>query len=83
MAEVWIRQRNQLTVPADIAREAGIGPGSLCHMDIVNGVITLTPAEGSAPRPLDAYAGIARGAWGRTAADVEATVTGDRDSWQR
>ena len=83
MVEVWIRQRNQLTVPVDIASEAGIGPGSLCHMDIVNGVITLTPAEGPAPRSLDSYAGIARGAWGRTAADVEASVMGDRDAWQR
>jgi len=28
VVEVWIRQRNQLTGPADIASEAGIGPGS-------------------------------------------------------
>ena len=83
MADVWIRQRNQLTVPADIAHEAGIGPGSLCHMDVVNGVITLTPAEGPATKPLDSYAGIAHGAWGRTAAEVEASVMGDRDAWQR
>lgn len=82
MVDVWIRQRNQLTVPVDIAREAGIGPGALCRMDIVKGVITLTPAHGSAPRPLESYAGIARGAWGHKGA-AETTVVGDRDSWQR
>lgn len=83
MAEVWIRQRNQLTVPVDIAQRAGIGPGTLCHMEIVNGVITLTPAHADPHRSLNAYAGIARGAWGRTAADVETAVSGDRDSWHR
>lgn len=83
MVDVWIRQRNQLTVPVDIARQAGIAPGSLCHMEIVNGVITLTPAGGPPSRALDTYAGIARGGWGRTRADVEAAVVGDRDSWQR
>lgn len=52
-------------------------------MDIVDGVITLTPAEGPTPRSLDTYAGIARGGWSRTAADVEASIMGDRDAWQR
>ena len=83
MVDVWIRPHNQLTVPVDIAREAGIGPGTLCRMDIVNGVITLTPADGPAPRPLESYAGVARGSWGREVGDAEATVAGDRDSWQR
>ena len=83
MVDVWIRQRNQLTVPVDIAREAGIRPGTLCRMDIVNGVITLTPADGPAPRPLESYAGVARGSWGRKVGEVETTVAGDRDSWQR
>ena len=83
MVDVWIRQRNQLTVPVDIAREAGIGPGTLCRMDIGNGVITLTPADGPAPRPLESYAGVARGSWGRKVGEVETTVAGDRDSWQR
>lgn len=83
MAEVWIRQRNQLTVPVDIAQRAGVGPGSLCHMEYANGVITLTPADGPSGRALDSFAGIARGTWGRTRADVEAAAIGDRESWER
>lgn len=83
MAEVYIRQRNQLTVPVDIATQAGLGPGSLCHMEYANGVITLTPADGTAVRTLESFAGIARGTWGRTRAQVESVVWGDRDSWDR
>lgn len=83
MAEIRIRDRNQITVPGDIARAAGIGPGSICRMDYVNGVITITPADAPAPRGLQSYAGIARGAWGRTPDEVEQSIASDRDSWQR
>lgn len=83
MVDVWIRQRNQLTVPVDIAEQAGLSTGSLCHMEYVNGVITITPAHSPTTRSLDSFAGIARGAWGRTAAQVEASVAAERDSWDR
>lgn len=83
MVEVWIRQRNQLTVPVDIAAQAGLSPGSLCHMEFANGVITLTPADSTAGRPLESFAGIARGTWGQTRAHVESAALSDRDSWDR
>lgn len=83
MTDVWIRQRNQLTIPVDIARQAGLEAGSLCHMEFINGVITVTPAATAAERSLEYYAGIARGAWGRTQAQVEIATTSQRDPWQR
>lgn len=83
MVEVWIRQRNQITIPVDIAHSLGLGPGSLCHMDVINGVITLTPAHQPASPPLAAYAGCAQGAWGVTSEEVAAEVAADRASWDR
>lgn len=83
MGEVWIRQRNQVTIPVDIARDLGLGPGSLCRMDVVNGVITITPAHQPAPPPLAAYAGCAQGAWGATHEELESAVAADRMRWDR
>ena len=83
MAEVWIRQRNQITIPVDIARELGLGVGSLCRMDVVNGVITITPSHQPAPPPLAAYAGCAQGAWGATPEELESAIAADRHSWDR
>ena len=83
MPEVTIRQRNQLTVPAEIARQVGIQPGTTCTIEVVGGVITLTPTGGPAGQPLAAYRGAARGAWGPTPAEIEATIAADRASWQR
>ena len=83
MVEVWIRQRNQVTIPVDIAQALGLGPGSLCHMDVANGVITITPSHHPAPPSLASYAGCAQGAWGATPDEVEAAVVADRASWDR
>jgi len=82
MARVTVRQRNQLTIPVDIARAAGFHEGSVCSMELVNGIIVITPAGISAPS-LDSFAGVARGAWGETAADVERAIASDRGSWNR
>lgn len=83
MVDVWIRQRNQLTVPVDIARQAGLAPGSLCRMEFANGVITIVPADGAAGSDLESYVGIARGAWGGTPKEMDATIAADRDTWDR
>ena len=82
MPQVTIRQRNQLTIPVDIARAAGLDEGSVCTMELVNGSIVITPAGVTAPS-LDSFAGVARGVWGETAADVEHTLASDRGSWNR
>ncbi|CAB4966240.1 MAG: hypothetical protein F2842_12920 [Actinobacteria bacterium] len=82
MARVTVRQRNQLTIPVDIARAAGLIEGSVCSMEMVNGTIVITPAGGTAP-PLGSFVGVARGVWGETAADVERTLASDRGSWNR
>jgi len=83
MARIQIRDRNQLTVPVDIAKAAGIGPGSVCEVDYRNGVITLTPADHPWSRQLAEFYGAARGAWGETDEEIEQHLSSDRDSWNR
>lgn len=83
MVRVTIRNRNQLTVPVDIAAAAGLTSGSLCDMEYVNGVITITPADTPTRRPLSDYAGIARGVWGDTEDEIENRIREDRESWER
>lgn len=83
MAEIRVRQRNQITVPVDIARAAGLSEGSLCHMEYANGVITITPANAKSPRPITSYAGTAHGTWGATVDEIIETLDGDRRSWNR
>lgn len=83
MVRVTIRGRNQLTVPVDIAAAAGLTSGSLCDMEYVNGVITITPADSPLRRPISDFVGIARGAWGDTDDEVEQRIRTDRESWNR
>jgi len=52
-------------------------------MDHADGVMTITPADAPAARGLESYAGIARGAWGRSPEEVEQHIADDPDSWQR
>ena len=83
MVKIRIRQRNQITVPVDIARAAGLSEGSLCHMEYVNGVITIIPANAQASRPLASFSGTARGAWGATIDEITDSLDRDRQSWNR
>lgn len=83
MVKVTIRDRNQLTVPVDIAAAAGLTSGSLCDMEYVNGVITITPVDSTTARPLADFAGIARGVWGGTDEEIEEQIRTDRESWHR
>lgn len=82
MARVTVRQRNQLTIPMDIARAAGIHEGSVCTMEMVNGSVVITPAGVNAPS-LDSFAGVAHGVWGSTAAHIDRALSADRGSWDR
>ena len=74
-AEARLRERNQLTIPDAIVREAGIEPGEMFIVEL----------EPSAPDTLRlrrvrlSYAGSLRGVWG---ADPAAFLDGERDSWQ-
>lgn len=84
MAQVRVRSKNQITIPARIAESANIKPDDLLEITTKNGVITLTPATRAQKRQSAlSYAGIARGTWGETTDEIEAELKESRDSWDR
>jgi hypothetical protein len=83
MPNVTVRQRNQLTVPVDIARAAGLHEGSVCSMEFINGTIVITPVDSATGPSLEQFEGVARGVWGSSASAIERTVASSRESWER
>lgn len=76
VVEVQLRERNQLTVPAEAAQALDARPGTRL-------VLSVDPARHVATvRPLrDSYAGIAGRAYGRNAREKAAYVKHERDAW--
>jgi len=81
MSQVRVRQKHQITLPANIVQDAHIIPNDTLEVAFVNGVITLTPKKRHAPKnAVMAFAGVAKGVWGETPEAVEATLTSQRES---
>lgn len=85
MSKVRVRPKHQITLPARIVREAGIGTDDLLDVTYTDGTITLMTSSGSrkARKALMDYAGIARGVWGETAREIDRDLRKERDSWER
>jgi hypothetical protein len=67
-----------------IAEAAHIKPDDMLEVAYANGVITLVPVNRKEGKEsVMAYAGIARGIWGKTTAEIEARLNNDRESWER
>ena len=84
MSQVRVRPKHQITLPSRIVAAAQLKPDDLLEVSYANGVVTLVPIsrkerKGSAM----AYAGIARGIWGKTAKIVDASLNDTRKSWER
>ncbi|WP_297484517.1 AbrB/MazE/SpoVT family DNA-binding domain-containing protein [Ferrovum sp.] len=84
MSQVRVRLKHQITIPARIAEAAHIKPDDMLEVAYANGVVTLVPVNRKARKgSAMAYAGIARGLWGQTTAEIEADLKGGHDSWER
>ncbi|MCW8814682.1 MAG: AbrB/MazE/SpoVT family DNA-binding domain-containing protein [Chlorobium sp.] len=84
MAKVRVRQKNQITIPLRIAEEANIKPDDMLEIRYANVVIALMPhGRKERKRSVMDYAGIARGTWGKTIAEIEEELKRDRESWER
>ena len=84
MSQVRVRLKHQITIPSRIAEAAHIKPNDILDVAYANGVVTLVPIKRKERKEsaMD-YAGIARGLWGQTTAEIEAELNSDRDSWER
>lgn len=84
MPTVTVRQRNQITIPKSIAEAAGIHEGVSLDMQYANGVIMVRiPTHADPVSVLRSLRGGARGGWGDTSEEIEATIRADRQSWAR
>jgi AbrB family looped-hinge helix DNA binding protein len=84
MAQVRVRNKHQITIPARIAESANIKPDDMLEVSYNNGVVTLIPvARKKRKESAMAYAGIAQGIWGETTLEIDAELNQSRDSWER
>ena len=76
VVEITVRERNQITVPAEAAEALDARPGTrlLLSVDADRHVATVR-------RLRQSYAGVAGGAYGRTAAEKAAYAKRERDAW--
>ena len=84
MPVVKIRSKGQVTIPADILQDWHIHSNDKINVDLVNGVVMLTPVNClDHKKSIMSYAGIARGLWGDSADDIDNFVRNERDSWEK
>ena len=84
MSQVRIRPKHQITLPSRIVAAAHLKPGDVLEVAYANGVVTLVPVSRKERKvSVMAYAGIARGIWGQTTDEIEASLISDRASWER
>jgi bifunctional DNA-binding transcriptional regulator/antitoxin component of YhaV-PrlF toxin-antitoxin module len=84
MPIIRMRPKHQVTLPASIVRAANIKPDDRLNVAYVNGSIIITPAQDIDKQGgLTSYAGIGRGIWGTTPAQVDQSLSDLKDSWER
>lgn len=78
VVEVQLRERNQLTVPAEAAKALDLRPGArlLLRIDRDKRTATIRPLRAS-------YAGVAGTVYGRNAREAAAYVKGERAAWPK
>lgn len=84
MSHIRVRPKHQITIPSNIAQAADIKLDDVLDIAYVNGIITLVPQKRlQRKESIMSYAGIARGLWGNTTTEIDASIRNDRDSWER
>ena len=84
MPQVRIREKNQVTLPFSIVRDADIHENDILDVAYKNGIITLSLKKAAAKkRPLMDFVGATRGLYGQDAAQVAQYLDSERDTWDR
>ena len=83
MSTVTLRERRQITLPADVVAAVGIQVNDELDIRVVNGVIQMAPRVGASPqRPaMSRFLGATAGLYGHSAEEADAYVREQRDSW--
>ena len=83
MSTINLRERRQITLPAEIVAAVGLQTNDALDISVVNGVIQLVPVAGAkkSPPAMRRFLGAAAGLYGRSAEQADAYVQQQRDSW--
>ena len=88
MPQVKLREKGQVTIPAELllewSRVNHVATNDSIDVQLSNGVLMLIPSKRhTAKRDLMSYAGVGKGLWGNTPAEIETTLQTLRNSWTR
>lgn len=86
LAEIRMRPKHQVTLPASIVRKANFQVDDRLYVDFVNDTIIIKRKDSKPAKPaktIMSYAGIGSSLWGNTTTEVEATIRDLRSSWER
>lgn len=88
MPQVKLREKGQVTIPAELLQEWSrvnhVATNDSIDVQLSNGVLMLIPSKRhTAKRDLMSYAGVGKGLWGNTPAEIETTLQALRNSWTR
>lgn len=84
MPTIKIRPKGQITIPAEILQEWQIRSNDRLNVNLVNGVVILTPTNRlENKQSIMSYAGIARGLWGNSTLEIDNFIRNERDSWEK
>jgi bifunctional DNA-binding transcriptional regulator/antitoxin component of YhaV-PrlF toxin-antitoxin module len=85
LPQVRVKTKHQITLPAAIARVAGIGVNDILSVDYRDGVVSLITqnAPANKRRSLMDLAGSTPGLYGNTAEEIQAYTANERKSWER
>lgn len=88
MAQVKLREKGQVTIPAELLQEWSkknqVSINDSMEARLSNGVLMLIPQKRHASkRSLMSFAGVGKGLWGTTPAEVDASLKEIRDAWDK
>jgi bifunctional DNA-binding transcriptional regulator/antitoxin component of YhaV-PrlF toxin-antitoxin module len=88
MSEVKLREKGQVTIPAELLQEwkkhNNVSVNDTVNVQLANGVLMLIPKKrNKEKRTVMSFAGVGKGLWGRSADEVDANIQTLRDSWTR
>ncbi|MFZ3194383.1 MAG: AbrB/MazE/SpoVT family DNA-binding domain-containing protein [Moraxellaceae bacterium] len=88
MPEVKLREKGQVTIPAEILQEWGaknhVQTNDAVDVVFANGIVMLIPKKRrNAKRDLLSFAGVGKGLWGDTPAAIEESLQEIRESWKK
>ena len=83
MTTISLRDRRQITLPAEVVSAAGLQTNDTLEVSVVNGIIQLVPVAGAnrSRRNMRRFLGATAGLYGQSAEDADAYVRQQRDSW--